>query len=219
MTAMKHSDPPLPNWLPARFRDSAEAVLAARGHAGRLRHVIAQSRMPIVIVDQQRQYLEVNQPAELAFRLGANEMRKLRIDDLTPRDRLEEMGHLWRELLESGSVGGPYRVATPDGGEFEICFWAVANAVPGEHVIHFALPGGHTEPSDPAGERPSWPLTPREREVLQLAADGHSGPMIATELVLSPDTVRTHFANIYSKLAVSDRGGAVAKGIRLGLIE
>jgi ATP/maltotriose-dependent transcriptional regulator MalT len=42
--------------------------------------------------------------------------------------------------------------------------------------------------------------------------------MIARELVVSAATVRTHFEHIYAKLGVSDRAGAVAKAMRLGLI-
>jgi len=61
-------------------------------------------------------------------------------------------------------------------------------------------------------------LTPRERDVLQLAADGHSTPSIAQALSLSRATVRTHFGHIYLKLDVSSRAAAVAKGMRLGLI-
>ncbi len=61
-------------------------------------------------------------------------------------------------------------------------------------------------------------LTPRERDVLQLAADGLSTPSIAERLSLSRATVRTHFGHIYLKLDVKSRAGAVAKAIRLGLI-
>jgi ATP/maltotriose-dependent transcriptional regulator MalT len=61
-------------------------------------------------------------------------------------------------------------------------------------------------------------LTPRELEVLELAADGYSGPMIAHDLVISPTMVRTHFEHIYAKLDVRDRAAAVAKAMRLGLI-
>jgi two-component system nitrate/nitrite response regulator NarL len=61
-------------------------------------------------------------------------------------------------------------------------------------------------------------LTPREVQVLQLAADGSSGRQIAAELCLSPATVKSHFENIYAKLAVSDRAAAVAIGLRQGFI-
>lgn len=61
-------------------------------------------------------------------------------------------------------------------------------------------------------------LTPREREVLQLAADGRSTREIADVLVLSPCTVKTHFQHIYEKLEVPDRTAAVAHCMRRGLI-
>jgi PAS domain S-box-containing protein len=62
------------------------------------------------------------------------------------------------------------------------------------------------------------PISPRELDVLRLAADGNSGPEIAAQLGLSPATVKTHFENIYDKLGVSDRAAAVAHAMRIGLI-
>ena len=61
-------------------------------------------------------------------------------------------------------------------------------------------------------------LTERELEVLAHAADGLTGPAIAEQLFISPSTVKTHFENIYEKLGVSDRGAAVAQGLRIGLL-
>jgi DNA-binding NarL/FixJ family response regulator len=62
-------------------------------------------------------------------------------------------------------------------------------------------------------------LTPRQHEVLQLAAEGLSGASIAQQLVLSRSTVKTHFSNIYKRLGAGDRAGAVAEAMRLGLID
>jgi PAS domain S-box-containing protein len=62
------------------------------------------------------------------------------------------------------------------------------------------------------------PLSARELEVLQLAAHGLSGPMIAEQLVIAPATVKTHFEHIYEKLGVTDRTAAVAEAMRQGLI-
>jgi DNA-binding CsgD family transcriptional regulator len=62
-------------------------------------------------------------------------------------------------------------------------------------------------------------LTPREIEVLQLAAYGSSAPQIAEALVVSRNTVKTHMGNIYAKLEVNDRAAAVAQAMRLGLID
>lgn len=62
-------------------------------------------------------------------------------------------------------------------------------------------------------------LTPREIEVLQLGAHGLSTRQAAERLMLSPATVKTHLENIYAKLEVGDKPSAVAKALRLGLIE
>ena len=67
------------------------------------------------------------------------------------------------------------------------------------------------------GDRPV--LSPREREVLVLIAEGLSAPDIAKRLYLSPATVKTHLQSLYEKLEVSDRAAAVATAMRLGLLE
>jgi PAS domain S-box-containing protein len=66
---------------------------------------------------------------------------------------------------------------------------------------------------------PERSLTARELQVVQLAAYGLSGREIASQLVVSPSTIKTHFNHIYEKLGVSDRAAAVATALRLGLIE
>ena len=60
-------------------------------------------------------------------------------------------------------------------------------------------------------------LTQRESEVLQLLVSGHSNKAVASELVVSEDTVKTHIRGLYRKLGVSDRSGAVAVALREGL--
>ena len=62
-------------------------------------------------------------------------------------------------------------------------------------------------------------LTPREREILRLIADGKSFPEIAAELFLGVTTVKTHVQHVYEKLGVSDRAAAVAEAMRKRLIE
>jgi PAS domain S-box-containing protein len=62
-------------------------------------------------------------------------------------------------------------------------------------------------------------LTARERQMLQLAAQGMSRKAIARHLSLSQSTVKTHFQNIYTKWGISDRASAVAKALRERIIE
>jgi DNA-binding CsgD family transcriptional regulator len=62
-------------------------------------------------------------------------------------------------------------------------------------------------------------LTPREREVFQLLADGLTAPEIADRLFLAPTTVRTHVQNGIDRLGVSTRVQAVAQALAHGEIE
>ena len=61
-------------------------------------------------------------------------------------------------------------------------------------------------------------LSPREREVLRLVAEGLSDADIASRLVLSPHTVHRHVANIRRKLGLHSRSAAAAHAARAGLI-
>jgi two-component system nitrate/nitrite response regulator NarL len=62
-------------------------------------------------------------------------------------------------------------------------------------------------------------LTPREREILELLAEGLTMQQIGRRLDISPRTVETHVANLYRKLAVRSRVQAVSRAASLGLIE
>jgi DNA-binding NarL/FixJ family response regulator len=72
-----------------------------------------------------------------------------------------------------------------------------------------------TPPSHAVEAFPS--LTDREREVLELIAQGHSNPQIATRLVVSPKTVRNHVSNIFAKLQVTDRAQAIVRAREAGM--
>lgn len=58
------------------------------------------------------------------------------------------------------------------------------------------------------------PLTPREREILQLMSEGLPNKTIATRLSISERTVTTHVANIYTKLQVNNRVSAIQEAMR-----
>ncbi len=61
-------------------------------------------------------------------------------------------------------------------------------------------------------------LTPREREVLEMLAEGLSNKEIAWRMKISEHTVKFHVASIFAKFDVSTRTEAVMKGIRQGLV-
>src|SRR5207302_452937 len=149
------------------------------------------------------------------------ELRQLRVDDMTPPHLWPRLEAIWERMLETGCVMS-HEVAPPGGSYLGITYYEMADVLPGRHVLAFVPAGWPVvdADADPGahGLQLHSPLTPRECEVLGLAADGLTGPKIAKELVLSTATVRTHFAHIYRKLDVPDRAAAVAKAMRLGLI-
>ena len=61
-------------------------------------------------------------------------------------------------------------------------------------------------------------LTPREKEVLSLLCKGKSYQMIANDLFVSKETVRTHIKKIYKKLEVHSNAEAVAKAFKERLL-
>ena len=62
-------------------------------------------------------------------------------------------------------------------------------------------------------------LSERELEVLRLMAKGAANKEIAASLSISESTVKTHVANIFQKLEVNDRTGAVTQAIQRGIIK
>lgn len=61
-------------------------------------------------------------------------------------------------------------------------------------------------------------LSPREREVLRLVAEGLSNRQIGQRLHLGESTVKTHLLHVFGKLEVSDRTHAVMRAMELGLL-
>lgn len=60
-------------------------------------------------------------------------------------------------------------------------------------------------------------LTERERQILEMVADGYRNTDIARQLVLSPNTVRNYVSSIFTKLQVSDRANAIIRARTAGL--
>jgi LuxR family maltose regulon positive regulatory protein len=62
------------------------------------------------------------------------------------------------------------------------------------------------------------PLTPRELEIMRLICKGYSNPEIASELVVTINTIKKHTSNIYGKLGVRSRTQAIARAQQLNLL-
>jgi DNA-binding NarL/FixJ family response regulator len=81
-------------------------------------------------------------------------------------------------------------------------------------VIEDYLRWGDVQPADDSSN-----LTPREREVLQLIAEGNTNKQIAEILSLSIKTIQSHRANLMNKLDLHDRGELIKYAIQKKIIE
>jgi DNA-binding NarL/FixJ family response regulator len=61
-------------------------------------------------------------------------------------------------------------------------------------------------------------ISPREREVLALLAEGLAVAQIASTLFISESTAKTHISKLYDKLGAGNRAQALMTALRLGLI-
>ena len=118
------------------------------------------------------------------------------------------------EAIQAGVSGYLLKDATPDA-----LVDAARNAVEGNAVIHPQLTKTFIEEARTAGdEQKTTPLSKREREILQKVADGATTRQVASDLGISPHTVKTHLERIFEKLDANDRAQAVAIAIRTGIV-
>ncbi|GLX51448.1 hypothetical protein Shyhy01_43980 [Streptomyces hygroscopicus subsp. hygroscopicus] len=71
-------------------------------------------------------------------------------------------------------------------------------------------------PRFPAEERPSRPLTGRERQILELVAQGMTNRAVARNLSISESTVKNHLRAVFAKLRVTDRTQVARLAVRGG---
>ena len=99
-------------------------------------------------------------------------------------------------------------------GEFATLAEARASHIPADVVMLAAASATSEEGTAVGGEE----LTPRERQVLELLAEGLPNKAIATRLGISDQTVKFHVASIAAKLGATNRTDAVRLALRRGLL-
>ena len=105
-------------------------------------------------------------------------------------------GYLLKDSNENEMVRAIQAVANNEA----IFSPAIANRVLSYFAMHTALPKSHLTK-----------LTDREREILNLIAQGDTNSQIANKLTLSQKTISNYVSNIYSKLQVVDRAQAIIR--------
>lgn len=128
-------------------------------------------------------------------------------------------------MLSMHSGGGYVRAALAAGAKgyvlkesgIEELEHAIRAVMRGERFVSAAL-APYLEQVDAGeiAERP--PLTPRQREVLQLIAEGHSTRNIAEKLNVSVKTIETHRAQIMERLGIRDVASLTRYALRVGMV-
>jgi LuxR family maltose regulon positive regulatory protein len=138
----------------------------------------------------------------------------------------EQAAQLLGEALALAEPGGFIRTFVDEGPPMaRLLYEAQTRGIAPDYVRRLlaAFPDAELEKTDlsksqaPESELVE-PLSEREIEVLQLIAEGLTNQEIATRLILSLHTVKTHTRNIYGKLGTHNRTEAVAKAKALGFL-
>lgn len=120
------------------------------------------------------------------------------------------------QALRSGAAGYLLKDATP--AELELALRAVAR---GETYLSPRVSGTvverYLQSADPAAG-PLERLTPRQREILQMIAEGRTTKQMAAQLGVSIKTVETHRALLMERLGIHDIAGLARFAVRTGIV-
>lgn len=112
----------------------------------------------------------------------------------------------------SNGANGYILKKTPPGKLLEYIAEAQSGGAPMTSSIATQVLKMFSSMNNEKGE--DYNLSDREKQVLQLLVDGYSYKMIAGEMFISIDTVRSHIKKIYEKLHVNSKSEAVAKAFK-----
>lgn len=186
--------------------EAPDLTVVARGKDGDEALALVASERPHVLL------VDVNMP----LRDGVSVVRELRargdktgIVMLTSAD---DEGTILR-ALQAGADG--YLLKTADEDELHRAIRLVAQGEPAllQSAVTRVVMGAKR-----AGEALVEPLSEREVDIVRTLAKDLSNKEIATRLGISDRTVQQHLSNVFAKLGVSSRTGAVLKALRMGTI-
>jgi PAS domain S-box-containing protein len=176
--------------------------------------------IPASLHDVEGRFLHVNEAAERASGQSNAQFLGRHFTDPVPPEAREGVAAQFRRAVERG-----------EPTDFETVFVDASGHLRGVRAQHLPLRSGDTivgvlilafdarrPPSGLIGLEPQPQLTPRQQKILGLIAAGLSTAEIATQLTISPETVRNHLRSIFSELRVHTRLEAMAAAQRLGLL-
>ena len=194
----------------------AKSVPDNRADEGRQLRILCETVLDaLLVIDDAGRIRRVNQPGVELLRAPAEEVLVRGLEHFSPPELLPRLDSLGNAFQHRGTLSGTFELLRGDGTRAAVEFRATRHFDAGEHLIAAREIRRSSTDRCPDEARS---LSARELEVLQAASVGMRTREIGEALVISPATVKTHLANIYEKLDVTDRTAAVAECLRRGLI-
>jgi DNA-binding CsgD family transcriptional regulator len=187
----------------------------------------SQSRIPMALIDRDRLYVEVNDAVVDVYKVQRDEVLgtlagRTAIDDPAVGDAQ------WEQLVSTNSLYGERLISFGVQKQMRVSYAAHTMTVNDYWLALFVTLSARMEPNgaeligapriDSSNGHASK-LTDREREVVSLVALGSTTRRIATDLCLSPDTIRSHVRNAMAKTGAHTRAQLVALLLADGLLE
>jgi DNA-binding NarL/FixJ family response regulator len=163
---------------------------------------LAERRRPMVVI------MDVRMPG-----MDGLEATKALMDKVPDSSVLIFTAYSERSLLSRGLDSGAKGYVLKEAPH-ETLLRAIEKVAGGEGYVDPAL-----MPAFLTGRDKDDMLTTREREILQLLADGMSNADVATQLFISQETVKSHVRHILAKLEADTRTHAVAIALREAIID
>jgi DNA-binding CsgD family transcriptional regulator len=173
----------------------------------------------MALVDRDLYYVAVNDAFLDLFQCRREDVIGRRASQTVIGERPSPRSEQWDQMLATGELYGESVVTYPNRPPVRVSYAAHASRVNGQWLALFVTLSARVEPSGaelistslPAtGSPASAALTRREREVVQRVALGATTRQIASDLFLSPATVRSHIRNAMTKTKAHTRAQLVA---------
>lgn len=175
---------------------------------------VADSPQALLVVDDECVCVEVSVGACRLLGVGRSELVGRGLEQLLEPASRERFVAAWPSGRERGGNLGSFGLEVPVSAQ--VGATVTREILPSRHLVGLE-PVARTAPAtlEPRGVRAP---SAREREVLDLLAEGATDGQIALALELSPATVQSHVRNAKAKLGARTRAQAVALALRRGLI-
>lgn len=175
-------------------------------------------RNGMILVDDERRCVEVNEPFARLLGYPREELIGRRYHEFAARPPLSEAA--WRELIRGHDFYATRQFRRSDGQTVTVDLAGHRETVTGRELILIVVlrrvRGSRAVDGHNGGSESE--LTGRQLEIVELIALGMTGPEIAEELHLSNATVRTHVRNAMKKIGANSRAHLVAKALGDGIV-